>query len=87
MLNNEDGKQQINIEIDEAISKGVYSNFVVVSHSETEFVMDFVFVFPQQPKNKVGARVISSPTHTKRFLMALTDNVKKYEEKHGPIPV
>ncbi len=86
MQNNDDGKQ-ISIEIDEAVSRGVYSNFVVVSHSETEFVMDFVFVFPQQPKNKVGTRVISSPTHTKRFLMALTENVKKYEEKHGPIPV
>ncbi len=86
MPNNEDGKQ-INIEIDELTSRGIYSNFVVVSHSETEFVMDFAFVFPQQPKNKVGARVIASPTHTKRFLMALTENVKKYEEQHGPIPV
>ncbi|OGF51088.1 MAG: hypothetical protein A2044_07575 [Candidatus Firestonebacteria bacterium GWA2_43_8] len=86
MINNENGTP-INIEIDEQTSKGIYSNFVVVSHNESEFVMDFVFVFPQQQKNKVGARVISSPAHTKRFLMALTDNVKKYEEKHGPIPV
>jgi len=86
MINNESGKQ-INIEIDEETSKGIYSNFVVVSHNESEFVLDFVFVFPQQQKNKVGARIISSPSHAKRFLMALTENVKKYEEKHGPIPV
>jgi hypothetical protein len=86
MLNNENGKQ-INIEIDEETSKGIYSNFVVVSHNEAEFVMDFVFIFPQQQKNKVGARIISSPSHVKRFMMALTENVKKYEEKHGPIPV
>ena len=81
------GDTPINLEIDEETAKGIYTNFAVVSHSNTEFVIDFAFVFPQQPKNKVGARVISSPTHTKRFLMALTDNVKKYEEKHGPIPV
>ena len=86
-MENSDKSKQINIEIDDQVSKGIYSNLVVVAHNETEFVMDFIFVFPPQPKNKVGARIISSPTHTKRFLLSLTENVKKYEEQHGPIPV
>lgn len=82
------GKEgQINLEVDEEISKGTYANFAVVTHSNTEFVIDFAFIFPQQPKNKVRARIISSPVHTKRFLMALQDNIKKFEDKHGQINI
>ena len=83
---NGDSHKQINIEIDDEVSRGIYSNFSVVSHSETEFIMDFAFLFPLQQKNKIRARIISSPASAKKFLLALTENVKKYEEQHGPIP-
>jgi len=78
---------QITIEIDEAIAKGTYANLAMISHTESEFLFDFLFLTPQQPKAKVLARIISSPGHTKRLLMALQDNVKRYEEQFGDIKV
>ena len=82
------GKEgEINLEIDEETSKGIYTNLAVVSHTPTEFVMDFAFIYPQQPKNKVRARLISSPVHTKKFMLALQENIRKFEEKHGQINV
>lgn len=47
--------------------------------------MDFIDLQPQQPKGKVRARIVSSPSHTKRFLLVLQDNIKKYEAKFGTI--
>lgn len=77
--------QQIQIEIDEQVARGTYTNLAMISHTESEFLLDFVFLTPQQPKAKVLARVISSPGHTKRLLLALQDNVKRYEEQFGEI--
>lgn len=76
---------QLQIELDEVTAQGIYTNLAVISHNETEFVLDFIFVQPQQPKAKVRARIISSPNHTKRFLEALIENIKKYEQKFGTI--
>jgi hypothetical protein len=79
--------QQIQIEIDDLTAQGVYSNLAVISHSKEEFIIDFIFIQPQVPKAKVRARVITSPQHIKRFLLALQDNIKKYEEKFGEIKI
>lgn len=76
-------EQEIKIEIDDKEVSGVYSNLAVISHNENEFVIDFVFVHP--PKGKVNARVITSPSHAKRFLKALEQNVEMYEKKVGLI--
>jgi hypothetical protein len=57
----------------------------MVAHSETEFVFDFIFIQPQTPKAKVRARIITSPQHAKRFMMALKENIEKYEAKFGEI--
>lgn len=76
---------QIQIEIDDLTAQGVYSNLAIISHSPDEFVLDFIFIQPQVPKAKVRARIITSPQHAKRFLSALQDNIKKYEEKFGQI--
>jgi len=78
---------QIQIELDEVIAQGSYSNLAVITHNDTEFVFDFVYVQPQQPKAKVRARIITSPAHAKKFLHALADNVNKYEQKFGEIKV
>ena len=77
---------QLQVEMDDATAQGLYSNLAGVTHSETEFVMDFLFLQPSQPKAKLRARVISSPVHTKRFLAALMENLKRYEERFGTIP-
>lgn len=76
---------QLQVEIDEPTSQGVYTNLALVAHNATEFVMDFIFVQPQQPKAKVRARIITSPGHTKRFLRALAENVQRYEQTFGEI--
>lgn len=77
---------QLQVEIDEATARGTYTNLALISHSETEFVLDFLFLQPQTPKAKVLTRVISSPVHLKRLLWALKDNLEKYEARFGPIP-
>jgi hypothetical protein len=77
--------QQINIELDATVSEGEYSNFVVVTHSPAEFVMDFTRILPGVTKAKVHSRVIMAPPHAKAFLRALGDNIRKFESKHGEI--
>ena len=84
----EDDEKEIKLQIDldDNIAQGVYSNFVVVNHSDADFVMDFIYLQPMQPKAKVRSRVITTPRHAKKLLAALTENIKNYEEKYGPIP-
>ena len=79
--------QKINIELDEKAAAGEYSNFVVVTHSPAEFVMDYTRILPGVPKAKVHSRIIMAPQHVKSFMMALKDNVAKFEEKYGEIKV
>lgn len=82
---NEAKQIELKIEIDDSTAQGMYSNLALISHSDTEFIFDFVFVQPQEPKGKVRARIILTPLHAKRFLQALTENVEKFEAKHGII--
>jgi hypothetical protein len=78
-------QQQLNIELSEEIAQGVYSNLAVITHSSSEFVVDFVRVMPGIPKANVKSRIILTPEHAKRLLYALEDNIKKYEAVYGPI--
>ncbi len=77
----------LQIQLDEEVAQGAYVNLAMVNHTETEFILDFIYVQPQQPKAKVRARIISSPKHTKRLLKALTDNVARYERNFGEIDI
>lgn len=79
------GAQPLQIEIDENVARGTYTNLALITHSETEMLIDFLFLQPQTPKTKVLARIITSPIHAKRFLTALQDNVAKYEARFGTI--
>lgn len=76
---------QLNIEISEEISEGNYANLAIITHSHAEFVIDFVNVMPGTPKSKVKSRIILTPTHAKRFMKAMMENVKKFESVNGPI--
>ena len=78
-------QQQLNIELNEEVAQGIYSNLAVITHSSSEFVVDFVRIMPGIPKANVKSRIIFTPEHAKRLLMALQDNIKKYESIHGPI--
>ena len=77
--------QPLQIEIDENVARGTYTNLALITHTETELLIDFLFLQPQTPKTKVLTRIITSPVHAKRFLAALTDNIAKYEARFGTI--
>ncbi len=77
--------QQINIELGEKEAEGVYSNFVVISHSPAEFVLDFTRILPGVPKAKVFARIIMTPQHAKSLSKALQENIEKFESQYGEI--
>ncbi|UPT72582.1 MAG: DUF3467 domain-containing protein [Elusimicrobiota bacterium] len=81
----EDTQQPLQVEIDEPVARGQYTNLALITHSETEFILDYLFLQPQATKTKVLARLITSPVHAKRLLWALKDNVEKYEARHGAI--
>ncbi|NEW77980.1 MAG: DUF3467 domain-containing protein, partial [Gelidibacter sp.] len=79
------GEGQINIELDDKIAEGIYSNLAIINHSVSEFVVDFISVMPGQPKAKVKSRIILTPQHAKRLVKALADNVHRFEKSHGEI--
>ena len=76
---------QLNIELDEKIAEGTYANLVIINHSVSEFVVDFVNVMPGTPKAKVKSRIILTPQHAKRLMKALAENVSRFEKAHGEI--
>ena len=76
---------QVNIELPEDIAEGIYSNLAIISHSNSEFVVDFVRMMPNMPQAKVKSRIILTPEHAKRLLGALADNVRKYEQQFGVV--
>jgi hypothetical protein len=82
-MNNE--PQEIKIEIGEPEAEGIYSNFVIVTHTDSEFIIDFARMLPGKPKAKIHSRVIMTPKNCKLFLSALQDNMGKYEQKFGKV--
>ncbi len=78
-------ENQLSIELNEEIAEGVYTNLAIISHSNSEFIMDFVNIMPGIPKAKVKSRVVMSPQNTKRLIHALNENIKKFEQMHGPV--
>ncbi|MEL7599446.1 MAG: DUF3467 domain-containing protein [Proteiniphilum sp.] len=76
---------EIQIELSDEIAQGIYSNLAVISHSTSEFVIDFIRIVPGIPKAKVKSRIILTPEHTKRLFMALKENIDKFEQQNGTI--
>lgn len=78
-------KRQLQIQVDDDVAQGIYSNLVLINHSETEFTLDFAFVQPQPGRAKVRSRMLLNPKQAKRLLAALGQNVANYERRFGPI--
>ena len=76
---------QISIELTEEMAEGEYANLVMIAHSSSEFVFDFIRMMPGLPKAKVKSRVVMTPEHAKRMLLALKENIEKYEDAFGMI--
>ncbi|MDZ7773432.1 MAG: DUF3467 domain-containing protein [Balneolaceae bacterium] len=76
---------QMEIELPEEEATGTYSNLVMITHSPSEFILDFIAVMPGASKAKVVKRMVMTPDHAKRLANALSENVKRYEEENGSI--
>jgi len=84
-MSDQKNPNQINIELSEEVAQGVYSNLAVITHSSSEFVIDFVRIMPGIPKAQVKSRIILTPEHARRLVGALEDNIAKSEAVHGKI--
>lgn len=87
IMSNDNKSQQLNIEIGEKEAEGMYSNLAIISHSPSEFVIDFTRILPGVPKAKVHSRIIMTPSHAKMLLFAMKDNIEKYERMFGEIKI
>lgn len=83
MENNE--KNQLSLELKPEVAKGNYSNLAIISHSHSEFIIDFATMLPGLKKPEISSRIVMNPEHAKRLLNALADNINKYEAQFGPI--
>lgn len=79
------GQPQLQIQLPPEVAHGSYVNLTLVNHTETEFVLDFIYIQPLEPRATVRSRIISSPKHAKRLLAALQENVARYEARWGAI--
>ncbi len=85
MENQDNNNGQLQIELKEEVAQGIYANLAIITHSSSEFVLDFVRVLPGMPKAGVQSRIVLAPEHAKRLLRALEENLGKYERMFGPI--
>ena len=84
-MDNQPQKKELGIEITKETAAGNYPNLALITHSNSEFIFDFARVLPGYPKAQVVSRIIMTPEHAKRLLLALRDNIGKYESQHGEI--
>jgi len=85
MADQQQPQNQLNIEISEEMAEGAYANLAIITHSHSEFIIDFVSVMPGTTKSKVKSRIIFTPMHAKRFMNAMKENVERYEAANGQI--
>lgn len=77
----------IDLELSDDVAQGKYSNLAIISHSASEFILDFAAVMPGMPKTKVHSRIILAPEHAKRLMLSLQENVGRYEANMGEIEI
>ena len=87
MNENENKQQGLQIELTAEVAQGQYANFAIITHSSSDFVLDFARVLPGVPKSQVKSRVILAPEHAKRLLAALQENIMRYELEYGQIKI
>ncbi len=80
-----ENENPLNIELSPEIADGTYSNLAIITHSHSEFIVDFINVMPGLPKANVKSRIILTPQHAKRLFRALQENIGKFESVYGKI--
>jgi hypothetical protein len=83
--NNNQEQQGLQLELSPEVAQGQYANFAMINHSSSDFIIDFAALLPGLPKAKIESRIILAPEHAKRLLMALQENISRYEQEFGPI--
>ena len=78
-------EKEFSIDLKQEVARGSYSNLAIITHSNSEFIIDFATMLPGLPKPEVGNRIIMTPEHAKRLYLALHDNINKYESQNGAI--
>lgn len=86
-MSDEKKNDSLEIQLDADVAQGAYANLAVVNHTDAEVTLDFIYVQPQELRGKVRSRIILSPRHAKRLLMALQENLERYERAFGEIPL
>ena len=81
--NNQSQNGQLQIELRPENAQGEYANFAIITHSSSDFVLDFARIMPGVPKAQVRSRVILAPEHAKRLLQALQENILNYDRQFG----
>ncbi len=76
---------RLQVQIDDQMAVGVYSNLVMVHQTPSEMILDFLFLQPQQPKAMLRSRVVTSPRHIKRLIAVLQEQMSRYERLHGEV--
>ena len=87
MSDNNNNKNQLQVELPQEVAQGEYANFAIITHSSSDFIIDFARVLPGLPKAQVKSRVILAPEHAKRLLAALQENIVRYEREFGAIKI
>ena len=87
MSENNNNKNQLQVELPQEVAQGEYANFAIITHSSSDFIIDFARVLPGLPKAQVKSRVILAPEHAKRLLAALQENIVRYEHEFGAIKI
>lgn len=75
---------QVKIEVPADLD-ATYANFVVITHSPSEIILDFAQILPQKPQARIQTRVVMTPLNAKLLLRALGENITKHEAQYGEI--
>ncbi|MBR5102321.1 MAG: DUF3467 domain-containing protein [Muribaculaceae bacterium] len=84
-MNDNNNQKQIQIEVPNDEMQGRYSNMAVIAHSPNDFFIDMVLIAPNTPKGRVQSRNIMTPENAKQLMIALQQNIHKYEMAYGEI--
>lgn len=87
MDTNDSNNNGFQLELPQDIAQGEYANFAIITHSSSDFILDFARILPGLSKATVKSRVILAPEHAKRLLQALNENIMRYENEFGRIQI
>ena len=85
MDENKNNQKQIQIEVPNEELQGKYANLAVITHGPNDFFLDMILLAPNTPKARVQSRIIMTPENAKQLMVALQQNIQKYESTFGAI--